>query len=92
MAEKALEHIEVLGYFKESRVINEEYNDKLLYFVAYKNSYNSQLDPREWIEGYNVIDGHFTLRDKNYLISCQEITKEEYMTATKGWYTPNEYL
>lgn len=93
-----MEHINILGYFKEkeSEVIYNPKNKKLLYFVAYENSYNySQKDQEEgkkWVEGFNVIDGHFQLVDRKYLISCEQVTKDEYLNATKGYHTPEVYL
>lgn len=87
-----MEHVNVLGFFKESKVVNDTDNEKLLYFVAFENSYNDHLNNKKWMEGYNVIDGHFVLRDEKYLISCEKITKEEYLKATQGFHTPNEYL
>lgn len=87
-----MEHINVLGYFKESEVVTNYENEKLLYFVAFENSYNDVQLQKNWIEGFNVIDGHFTLKDKKYLISCEMITKEEYLKATNGYSTPEAYL
>ncbi|PAV30228.1 hypothetical protein CIL05_07105 [Virgibacillus profundi] len=91
-----MEHIKVLGYFKESEVVFNPENEKLLYFVAYENSYNysqrDQLEGKKWVEGFNVMDGHFQLMDRNYLISCKEISKYEYLKATEGYVTPEVYL
>ncbi|PED16466.1 hypothetical protein CON01_01035 [Bacillus thuringiensis] len=87
-----MEHVNVLGFFKESQVVNDTDNEKLLYFVAFENSHNDHLNNKKWIEGYNVIDGHFVLRDEKYLISCEKITKEEYLRATQGFHTPKEYI
>lgn len=88
MENKNLKHANIIGYFKESGVDVNTSNKKLLYFVAFENSNKD----KKWIEGYNIIDGHFVLRDEKYLISCKRITKEEYLNATKGYYTPEEYL
>lgn len=82
----------IIGYYKESAVINEagEQNEKLLYMVVYENS---KVDgSHKWLEGYNVLEGHFEIKDKDYLHSCTKITKEEYTAVTAGWYTPDEYL
>lgn len=91
-----MEHIKVLGYFRESEVINPTSDEALLHFVAYENSYNySQKDKKEgkkWVEGFNVIDGHFQLIDRKYLNSCKKVTKDEYLKATKGYDTPKTYL
>lgn len=85
-----MENINVIGFFKEDKSVNFNDNEKLLYFVVFENSY---IDgSKTWLEGYNVLDGHFELKDKEYLVSCQKITKEEYLQATQGCYTPNEYL
>lgn len=89
--DNSMENINVLGYFRESEVLNDA-DEKLLYIVAFENSYNNHLNNRKWIECFNVIDGHFVLRDEKYLISCEEITKDDYTNATKGYYTPMEYL
>ncbi|UUV46135.1 hypothetical protein [Bacillus phage vB_BanS-Thrax1] len=85
-----MEHINVIGFYKESEVVVKTDNEKLLYFVVFENGYTD--GSKTWFEGYNVIDGHFELKDKEYLVSCQKITKEEYLQATKGFYTPNEYV
>jgi len=85
-----MQKLNVIGYYKESEVVHDEVlNDKLLYMIVYENS---TVDGKKtWLEGYNVFEGHFEI-DKQYLISCKQITKEEYLQATKGWYTPKEYL
>ncbi|UUV46651.1 hypothetical protein [Bacillus phage vB_BanS-Thrax3] len=88
-----MEKVSVIGFYKESQEQLENDivdNEKLLYFVAFENSYVD--GSKTWFEGYNVIDGHFELKDKEYLVSCQKITKEEYLQATAGYYTPNEYI
>lgn len=94
-----LEHVNLLGYYKEGEIVhneNEIINPKLLYFVAYENELNysqkCKNEGKKWIEGYNVIDGHFQLKDRAYLISCKKITKEQYIEGTKGMYTPKIYL
>jgi hypothetical protein len=87
-----MENINVVGYYKESKVVNDSDNEKLLYFVAFENSYNNHLNNKKWTEGFNVVDGHFVLRDEKYLISCEKITKEDYINATKGYFTPQEYI
>ena len=87
-----MKHVNVLGYYKESKIVNDADNEKLLYFVAFENKSNGHLKNRKWIECFNIIDGHFVLRDKTYLISCEEITKDEYVNATASYHTPNEYL
>lgn len=87
-----MEKMNIVGYFKESPIINEsgEQDKKRLYIVVFENG---AIDgEKKWLEGYNIIEGHFELKDIAYLISCREITKEEYMNATKGWHTPKEYL
>lgn len=89
-----MEHVNIIGYYKE--VGTDETDEKLLYFVAYENelnySQNNKINGKTWLEGFNVIDGHFQLKDRNYLTKCKKITKVEYKAATKGLYTPIEYL
>ncbi|QOV08468.1 hypothetical protein Kirov_269 [Bacillus phage Kirov] len=87
-----MEHINVIGFYKESQNENEVYTEKLLYFVVFENSNNDHLQPKKWMEGYNVIDGHFVLRDEKFLDTCEKITKEEYLQATKGYHTPEIYI
>ena len=87
-----MEHINVVGYFKESRVVNDVDNERLLYFVAFENSNNDHLKNKKWIECFNVVEGHFVLRDEKYLISCKKITRDDYVNGTKGWHTPKEYI
>lgn len=87
-----MEHVKVIGFFKESQVVSEDCNEKLLYFVAFENSYNDHLQAKKWMEGYNVIDGHFVLRDTKFLNTCEKITKEEYLNATQGYHTPECYI
>lgn len=89
-----VDHIKVLGYYRE----REEKGNKeeLLYFLAYVNSYNQNDESRQkgidWVEGYNVIDGHFQLYEGSYLNECDEVTKEDYLEGTKGYKTPELYL
>lgn len=83
----------IIGYYKESEVIKDSLelaNEKLLYFVAFENS--TIDNSKQWIEGFNVLEGHFELEDRKYLLSCNKITKDEYLKATKGFHTPREYL
>lgn len=91
-----MEHIKILGYFRENEVDNPTSNEALLHFVAYENEYNGtqneKLKGKKWVEGFNVIDGHFQLIDRDYLISCKEVSKEIYLQATKGYNTPDIYL
>lgn len=87
-----MENIKLLGYYKEIQNVDDTENEKLLYFVAYENSYNDHLNDKKWTEGYNVMDGHFLIRDQNYIATCKKVSKNDYMEATNGWYTPNEYL
>lgn len=89
-----MEHVKVIGFFKENKAVDNDVmeNEKLLYFVAFENSNNDHLQPKKWMEGYNVLDGHFVLRDVEYLDVCEKITKEEYLQATKGYHTPEIYI
>lgn len=92
-----MDHIEILGYYKEIVEDDSKVKDKTLYFVAYENERNGteeemRTGDKVWVEGYNVIDGHFQLEDKAYLEECEQITKEEYLEGTKGFYTPEAYL
>lgn len=89
--------VKIIGYYKESDVIinqlEEEHlkmNNKLFYFVVFENS--TIDNSKKWFEGYNVLEGHFELEDKSYLISCEKISKNEYLKATEGMCTPKEYL
>lgn len=87
-----MKQINIIGYYKESPLINKQgkKNENFLYMIVFKNS---TLDgSKEWLEGYNVMDGHFEIKDKKYLLSCEEVTKNQYIEATKGWYTPETYL
>lgn len=89
--------MKIIGYFKDNNINSVELiSDKLLYFVAYENSYNDNARKiygnKKWIEGYNVYDGHFEIKNKKYLDVCEKISKDQYLKATKGWYTPEIYL
>ena len=89
-----MDKLNIIGYYKESAVLadteSHNFNEKSQYIVIFENS---TIDgSKTWLEGYSVIDGHFELKDKAYLISCEKITKEQYIEATKGFYTPPEYL
>lgn len=87
-------YVNILGYFKEKREDGGKSKEELLYFVAYENekNYSSYDTERKWVEGFNVIDGHFQLKDKGYLEECERITKEQYVEATKNYKTPEIYL
>ena len=89
-----MENLNIIGYYKESTVLVDteslNFNEKSLYIVVFEN--RTVDGSKTWLEGYNVIEGHFELKDKSYLISCEKITKEQYIEATKDWYTPIEYL
>lgn len=85
--DKNMEKVNIIGYFKEDGSKSEQ--EELHYFVAFENS-NSMGGT--WIEGYNVLDGHFQLKDASYLSECKEITKDEYVKATSKYRTPKEYL
>ena len=86
--------LNIIGYYKESVVLadteSRNFNEKSLYMVVFENS--TVDGSKTWLEGYNVVEGHFEIKDKTYLISCEKITKEQYIEATKGWYTYPEYL
>lgn len=43
------------------------------------------------IEVYCPIGQH-SQADKDYVKECTEITKEQYKEASKGYYTPEDYL
>lgn len=64
------------------------------YIVVYENSrelHDGHLE--SWLEGFNVFDGHFELKDESYLDKCcVEVSKEEYLLFTKSYYTPEVYL
>lgn len=45
----------------------------------------------KYITAYCPIWQHGPL-DKGYLKECYKITKEQYIQASKGFYTPKEYL
>lgn len=90
-----MKKVKVLGYFKDELAQLEtdekkNINEKLLYFVAFKNS--TIDNSKKWIEIYNIFEGHFELKDEDYLKFCNKITKEQYKQATKGYYTPIEYM
>lgn len=36
--------------------------------------------------------GQHSAGSSQYIDECEEITKEEYIQASKGYYTPQEYL
>lgn len=82
-----MEQLQVLGYFYDRNTDNET-SDNLKYIIAIVNN----NDKRKWIEGYNIMDGHFEIKDELWLSSCLKITKDEYLKGTKGFYTPVEYL
>ena len=86
--------VNIIGYYKESTMFIDteslNFNEKSLYMVVFENGYVD--GSKTWLEGYNVIEGHFEIKDKSYLTTCEKITKEQYIEATKGWYTPIEYI
>lgn len=89
--EEKEEGIKVIGFYKSNKEdFPSHTTEKLLYFVVFENGYED--GSKTWLEGYNVIDGHFELKDNEYLSSCERITKEEYLKETEGLYTPVEYL
>lgn len=45
----------------------------------------------KYITAYCPIGQHGPL-DKKYLKECIKISKEQYLQASKGFYTPEEYL
>lgn len=79
-------------YYKD--VANNDYKKELLYIVVYENSRELHDGHFEsWLEGFNVLDGHFELKDKLYLEECCiEVSKEEYLLFTKSYFTPEVYL
>lgn len=82
-----MEQLNVVGYFYD-KLNDIDVYEKMKYVVVFEK-YNGE---RKCLEGYNVIDGHFNVNDIWWLSSCFPITKEEYINATKGSYTPEEYL
>ena len=86
--------LNIIGYYKESKVLHEtesrNFNERSLFTIVFEN--NTIDGSKTWLEGFNVVEGHFEMKDKVYLQSCEKITKEQYMEATKGWYTPSDYL
>ena len=47
---------------------------------------------RQWLDGYCVVGQHFEVKDVSYLDQCEEISKDEYIKRTEGYYTPKDYL
>ena len=83
--------MKVIGYYKESKPAEmDQGNEKHFYIVVFEN--NTTDNKRKWLECYNIMEGHEEIKDKEYLSLCKKISKEEYMKATEGWYTPQEYL
>ena len=83
--------MKIIGYYKEPKSIDiKQDNEKYFYIVVFENS--TIDNTKKWLECYNVMTGHEEIKDKEYLSLCEKISKKEYMKATKGWFTPQEYL
>lgn len=73
----------ILGYFVD---YNEKKNASTV-FVAINEAFTNDGH----ITAYTPIGQHSAL-SRDYLNDCERITKEEYLEASHGIYTPEEYL
>lgn len=79
-----MSEIEVIGYFAPK---GEERTPINIFVVL--NEYHDIN--KKYLVCYAPIGQHGAL-DPEYLKACERITKEEYLKASKGIYTPEEYL
>lgn len=76
------------------QVVEASDNTPLNYIAIYENErklHNGNIE--YWLEGFNVIDGHFELKDASFLDSkCVEINKDSYLNGTLGFKSPSYLL
>jgi len=72
----------VLGFFVD---IN---GDKTAASDVYIAIHNIGAD---YLECYSPTEQHGSI-DEGYINACERITKEEYLAASKGFFTPPDYL
>ena len=77
-----MKNFDIIGYFVD---VNGDMSNPADVFIAIEEDNTSD------IIGYCPIGQHVTI-SRDYISECQEITKDEYMQAAKGYYTPKEYL
>lgn len=73
--------MEVLGYFVHS---NDTEINSLTAMVILESD-------EGLLQCYTAKEQHAEI-NRDYFNECREITKEEYITAAQGFYTPVEYL
>lgn len=79
-----MEEIKIIGYFVD---VNGDKTKAENVFVAIDDIANSRGD----LTVYCPIGQHSSA-SLDYIKECKEITKEEYLEASKIFYTPKEYL
>jgi hypothetical protein len=80
-----MEYINIVGYFmdRDAEEENEELNVNNVFVALFHE-----------LEGYSLyapIGQHCQLAYE-YLQECKEITRQQYIEFSKGFYTPSEYL
>ncbi len=74
--------MEIIGYFVD---INGDMENPADVFVAIEKYNNGKF-------AYYCSVGQHGEGSTAYLDECESITKEEYLKATEGFYTPADYL
>ncbi|MFQ3543600.1 hypothetical protein Q7A53_05895 [Halobacillus rhizosphaerae] len=82
--DKKNETVNVLGYFvhKDDKELNSY---SVMVIINEKWSHTKELT------GYCPQESHFGT-DREYLKECRKISKDDYLKASKLFYTPAEYL
>lgn len=74
-------------FFKDVDAIDAEYLKGCCYMVVIGETFSPTAD----LTVYSPIGQHRGATS-SYIAECVEITKEEYIKETEGFYTPSEYL
>lgn len=80
-----MEHMKILGYYVHKD--NAEL-EPLNVMVIYENYHPVH---GKFLTIYNPVEAHGEI-GFDYFDECIQITKEQYSEASKGYYTPAEYL
>jgi hypothetical protein len=78
----------IIGYYSDKDADKDKPLSPDSVFVAIDEPWDYT---GKYITAYCPIGQHGAL-DRDYLKECSKITREQYIQASKGFYTPEEYL
>lgn len=71
--------VKVLGYYVEADAVKRKVGFRDVFVLLEEQT------------GFSLADGHVNV-GKGYVDTCEKISKEEYLSITKGYNVPKEYI